>query len=541
LNWKNFYKKTFQKLPNETVAGAALVVSVAGIFSRILGLIRDRILASSFGAGDVLDIYYAAFRLPDLVYNFLIVGALNAAFIPVFTDLIVKKKKQEAWQLSQSLLILEIVTMLFIGIILFLFIYPLIHLIAPGFSFEKLEKTIIFTKIMFLSPFFLGISAIFGSILVSFKRFLAFSLAPIFYNLGIIFGILVLVPILGDIGLAWGVVLGAFLHMLIQIGFIKQIDFRFQRKINWSLIKNDLKKIIILMLPRSLAMGVSQINLLIITIFASTLTAGSLAVFNLANNIQSIPLGLFSIPFAVAVFPLLSSLSAENNFKKFSHILTRTIRRILFFIVPISLFFFVLRAEIVRVILGGGKFNWNDTLRTLSVLGVLVFSLFAQALIPLFSRAFYSLQDTKTPFFIALISEFINLLSLFIFIKRWGVIGLALAFSLSSIINTFLLLFFLRKIIIKKDLQKTFFSVKKIFLTSLLASIVIYLTRYLISYFIILNTFWAVLFQLVVAGILGVVSFYLIAEKFKIQELKEFKTSFKIKLLGKENDSLENI
>ncbi len=537
--WKIINNKLFKKLPTETVAGAALVVSVAGILSRLLGLVRDRLLASQFGAGDVLDIYYAAFRIPDLVYNLLVTGALSAAFIPFFTGLITKKKKKEAWQLAQTILFLEVGVVILVGVIIFLFIHPLIHLITPGFSESKLKEVIVFTKIMFISPIFLSMSAVFGGVLVSFKRFLAYSLAPIFYNIGIIVGILFLVPLIGDTGLAWGVVLGAFLHFIIQGWDSKKMGFKLIKHINWRIIKKDLKKIIILMLPRSLAIGVNQINLLIITIFASTLTSGSLAIFNLANNIQSIPLGLFGIPFAVAAFPLLSSLVAASDLKKFSYSLSRTMRRILFFVIPASIWIFILRAEIVRVILGGGKFNWEDTENTLSVLGILALSLFAQSLIPLFARAFYSLQDTRTPFFIAVVSELLNLLALVFFSQKYQVSGLGIAFSITAIFNDLLLFWFLRKRIYKKDKKEIIKSLKKIIVSATLSGIIVYFTRYFVSAFIILNTFWAVLFQLTVAGSLGIISFYLLADKLKIQELKDFKNSFQVKLLGKEENFLD--
>ncbi len=214
--------------PSKSVISAALVITLAGIASRILGLVRDRFLASTFGAGDTLDVYYAAFRVPDLIYNLLILGALSAAFIPVFTSLISQEKEREAWDLANDLMNIAIILIVAFSLIFAIFAPFLMKLITPGFPPEKINMAVFFTRIMFLSPLFLGISGIFGGILTSFKRFLIYSIAPIFYNLGIIIGVLFFVKFMGPIGLAWGVVFGAFLHMLVQYPAAKHLGFDYQ-------------------------------------------------------------------------------------------------------------------------------------------------------------------------------------------------------------------------------------------------------------------------------------------------------------------------
>ena len=216
---KSFLGKCFFWCTNpiSTVAGAALLLAIAGLLSRLLGLIRDRILASMFGAGDVLDIYYASFRIPDFLYGVLVLGALSAAFIPVFTKVYTKESPQNAWKLTSDFLILLVGAIGVIGFFAMLFMPILIYGIAPGFEGEKREMAILFSRIMLLSPILLGASAVFGGVLIARKSFLAYSLAPIFYNIGIIFGALVLVDIWGLPGLAWGVVIGAFMHFCIQM------------------------------------------------------------------------------------------------------------------------------------------------------------------------------------------------------------------------------------------------------------------------------------------------------------------------------------
>ncbi|MBU2214278.1 murein biosynthesis integral membrane protein MurJ, partial [Patescibacteria group bacterium] len=363
--------------PSRSVLSAAFVITLAGLASRLLGLFRDRLLASSFGAGDTLDIYYAAFRIPDLIYNLLILGALSSALIPVFTSLISKDLKEEAWNLINGLLNVLFFSIILFSAVLCLFTPWLMQWLTPGFSPEKMAATVSFTRIMFLSPIFLSISGIFGGILTSFRRFLVYAIAPVFYNLGIIIGVIFLTKILGPIGLAWGVVLGAFFHMLIQYPAAKKLGFRHSWMFLQAWKNEQVRKVFRLMLPRTLSIAVNQINLLVITIFASTLASGSLAVFTFAQNLQSVPLGLFGISFAIAVFPLLSSLAAKEAKAEFIKTFSVTLRQIIFFVIPLSAFIFVLRAQIVRVVLGSGKFDWEDTILTFQCLGIFAFSLFA--------------------------------------------------------------------------------------------------------------------------------------------------------------------
>ena len=532
--------KLFDGSPVESVAGAALVISLAGILSRLLGLVRDRILASQFGAGDVLDVYYAAFRVPDLVYNLLVVGALSAAFIPVFTRLIVNKKENEARKLSSGVITLMVLAVASISALLAVFSPWVVKLVTPGFTPEKMSDVVYFTRIMFLSPIFLGISAVFGGMLVSYKRFLVYSLAPITYNIGIIIGALFFVRFIGPAGLAWGVVLGAMLHMLIQYPAAKKIGFKYSFSLMKSVCDKNVRKVIVLMIPRSLGMAVNQINLLVITVFASTLAAGSLAVFNFANNIQSVPMGLFGISFAVAVFPHLSSLAGEESRKEFARVFSRTFRRITFFVVPMSVAIFVLRAEIVRAVLGAGQFDWEDTVRTLQVLGILSLSLFAQSLIPLLARSFYAIHDTKIPFYIALVSEAVNIILVVLLIGKYQVMGLAIAFSVSSVLNMFLLVLILRKRVGYLDDKNISISFIKIGLASLLAGGVIQFGRYYLSNFISLDTLAEALLQIVISGGMGAATFLLGCYYFGIEEFHDFKKSILVKIFGMPTDIIKD-
>lgn len=511
--------------PSSSIVSAAFVITVAGLMSRLLGLVRDRFLASTFGAGDTLDVYYAAFRIPDLIYNLLILGALSAAFIPVFTGLVSQEKDEDAWKMANGIMNLAIFFIVFLSLTFAIFAPFFTKLLTPGFPPEKIERVVTFTRIMFLSPLFLGISGIFGGILTSFRQFLIYSIAPLFYNLGIIFGVVFFVKLWGPIGLAWGVVLGAFLHMTAQYPAARSLGYRHC----WSFFKcfsnREVRKVIRLMIPRTLGIAINQINLFVITIFASTLAAGSLAIVNLAQNLQGVPVGLFGSSFAIAVFPTLSTVYAQKNYDDFVKHFSETFRQILFFVIPASVFMLLLRAQIVRVVLGAGKFDWEDTMLTFQALGIFSLSLFAQCLIPLLARSFYSMHDTRTPFYVAIVSEAVNIISVLLLIGRFQILGLAVAFSLANLVQMVVLLFILRARFENLDDKKIILSVGKISLAAGVAGLGVQMVKYLLGNLVNLDTFLGISTQLFGALMVGGALFVLVCQIVKLEEYLNFKNS----------------
>lgn len=526
--------------PSHSVISAAFIITLAGLASRVLGLIRDRFLASTFGAGDTMDIYYAAFRIPDLIYNMLILGALSAAFIPVFTGLISQKKEREAWEAANGVMNLAITLVVALSLIFCIFAPYLMKLITPGFSAEKMDQVVIFTRIMFLSPIFLGISGIFGGILTSFKRFVIYSFAPIFYNLGIIFGVIFFVKSWGPIGLAWGVVLGAFLHMLIQYPAARHLGFRHNFTLSKYFFNKNIRHIFKLMVPRTLGIAVSQANLFVITIFASTLVAGSLSIFNFAQNLQSVPLGIFGVSFAIAAFPTLSSLWAINDKKKFAKTFSETFCQIMFFVIPLSIFILLLRAQIVRVTLGAGKFDWEDTILTYECLKYFTLSLFAQSVVPLLTRSFYAIHNTKTPFYIALFSEIINITMVLILIGKYEIRGLAMAFSLTSLLQMFLLFVALRSRFDDLGDKKIIKSIGQIAVAAIFSGIGVQISKYLVAGLVNMETFLGVFFQLTISGIVGILVFLTICHFVRLEEYLKFKKSLTRKIFKDKKTIIEN-
>ena len=536
INNTIFYEK-----PVQSVTAAAFVIAIASIVSRILGLFRDRILASQFGAGDTLDVYYAAFRIPDFLYAIIITGAVGAAFIPVFTGLIFKNKEKEAWELASGLLNLQAIVLGIFSLVVIIFAPFIMKLLTPGFSGEKLENITLLTRILMITPVIWSISAIFGGVLTSFKKFIILSLAPILYNLGIIIGALFFVKLWGLVGLAWGVILGVMLHALIQYPSVRRSGFHFHLVFFDCLKNNDIKRVFYLMIPRSLALGVSQVNLLTITVLASTLTSGSLAIFNFANNIQMAPLGIFAYSFSVAVFPVLSASFAREDRKDFVKNFSQTFRIILFFIIPISVFMIILRAQIVRVLLGAGKFDWEDTVLTFNTMGILALSLAAQSAIPLLTRAFYALQNTKTPFFVAIFTEGANIILAVLLIGRYNVEGLAIAFSITSVLNAVILYIILEKHFHGLDERRCLKAFFKITLAAVGAGIVIQYSKEIVALLMDIDTFLGIFTQLSVSAILGSVVFIYLSGLLRIEEAHHLRQMISKRVFRTKQDIPENI
>ncbi|MFH1226231.1 MAG: murein biosynthesis integral membrane protein MurJ [bacterium] len=503
-----------------TITSAAVIIGAASLASRLLGVLRDRILAGQFGAGETLDMYYAAFRIPDFIFNLVVLGALSAGFIPVFVDYL-ENNKETAWRLVNNLINVGLIFLLLVCGLLIILTPKLIAWLTPGFDLYQISITSHLTRIMFLSPILLGLSGIFSGVLQSVKKFFIYSLAPIFYNLGIIFGALFIVPSQGVDGLAWGVVLGAFMHALIQLPAIRQSGFVYY----WLFDLKDagLKKILKMMVPRALALITGQINLIVVTIIASTLVAGSIAVFNLANNLQSFPLGVFGLAYAIAAFPSLAVLAGKKDTAGVVETFSSACRQIMFFIVPASVLLIVLRAQIIRVILGSGLFDWQDTIMAADTLALFSASLFAQAVLPLLARVFFAYHDSRTPFVIGLISAGVNVVLSFMLGKQMGVAGLALAFSVSSVINLILLWLALRLELGGLDEKRIFISLAKFLTAGLMMALVVQGGKYIIGPQVSMSTFGGVLAQGLAAGSVGLVIYFFTGLLLRSPEMLIFK------------------
>lgn len=454
----------FFNFQEEKLTSAAILLAVSSGISAILGLIRDRLLATRFGAGPELDVYFAAFRIPDFVYGILIMGGLSAVFLPVLAEYF-SKDKEQGWLLVNVVLNSFLALLIVAAGLLAILSPKLISLIAPGFSQAQKELAVPLTRLLLLSPILFGLSSIFSGLLHYFYRFFAYAIAPVLYNIGIIFGIIFFVPSLGVIGVGLGVILGAFLYLVVQIPSAFASGFHYSLALNPR--HPGLLKIFRFMAWRVLSSSVFHINLTVITALASTLALGSITVLNLASNMAQFATGIIGASFATAAFPTLSRAFAEGSREEFLKKFSFTFRRVLFLALPVSLAIFLLRNKLVKLIFGSGLFGAKEVQLTAASLGLFCLGIFAFALVPLLLRAFFSLQDVKTPtligltymvltisasFFFSWVLGFPNFFQEFIIralnlqsVENIQVIGLPLAVSIAGILYFALLFGFLRK------------------------------------------------------------------------------------------------
>lgn len=534
---------------------AALLLGGFTLLSQILGLIRDRSLAYMVGAGPVLDVYYAAFRIPDFLYISIASLASITVLMPFLMNKITEgeENKQKARNFLNNVFSAYAYFMFLASALIAILMPEIVKYIAPGFTESQTHMLITTSRIMLLSPIFIGLSNLIGTVTQLFKNFLVFSLSPIFYNLGILFGIYFIFPSLGVYGLAVGVIVGAILHFLIQVPVVIKHGFfpRFVSKINWK----EIWEVVKISAPRTLTLSCNSLAFIFLISMASTLKPGSISLFTFAYNLQSVPVGIIGISYSVAAFPVLVKCFSTKDINTFVEHIIEAIKQVIFWSLPIMSLFIVLRAQIVRVILGSNSFSWSDTRLTAASVALFVISLVFQGLVLLFVRGYYASGNTKKPLFVNVFSSVmvIVLAKVFIFIFSsypqtllWlenifrvsGVSGtimlsLPLAFALGSIIN-----FFLLWILFAKDfpLSKNFHIVKT-FLQSLLGAI----TMGLVSYLFLgifddifnINTGVGIFLQGFLSGIIGIASGIIILILIKNKQLLDIIKALKNKFWKK--------
>ena len=511
---------------NFSIPKATVIIAGLTLCSRVLGLIRTRLFTSEFGAGETLDTYFTAFRIPDLLTNILILGTLSVAFLPILTKYLVTDNKK-AHSLAQTVLTGACLAMALLAGLGFIFTGPLTHLVAPGFTGTQLAETILLTRIILFAQVIFAISSILTTLLNAYKRFLFAGLAPLLYNLGIITGLLVFYPKMGIAGLGLGVVLGSIAHLAIQIPEAIHAGFSWK----WSL---DFKHpgigpMLKLYVPRLFALDLSQASLLLASIFGSLLAAGSISVFNLAFDLIAVPVGIFALSTAIAAFPALSESFAEKNPIRFWTTLSKSAVQILFFIIPISIGMLVLRAHIVRLLYGAGQFNWEDTRATFTVLGILTCSLFTQSLIPLFARSLFARHNTKLPVAIGLSSVLLLIFISYLTVPFFGVNAIAYAFTIASIFNCAVLFAVLGRTMrkelkiknaeveyaIQKNVLKT---TGRVLIASIVMGIVTYTGLYLFAPLVNTHTGLGILLQSGLAALCGGGAFLYLSQMLGLEQ-----------------------
>ena len=536
-------EKIFRILGKEygSINQAALLLGLFAFLSQILGLFRDRFIAHFIGPTPELDAYYAAFRVPDLIFISIASLASITVLIPfVSAKLSGGKATTEAKKFLSDVFTAFFSVMVLVSLIAFWIMPSLMFFIAPGFSKELGAKAVELSRIMLLSPLLLGLSNLFGTITQLFRKFFIYSLSPVLYNFGIIVGVVFLYPFFGIYGLAYGVVVGALLHFLVQV--ICAGSSGFYPKFSFNIDFASIAKVALTSLPRTLGLAFNNIAELSIIAFASYLEVGSISIFNLSYNLQSAPLTIIGVSYAVAAFPTLAQSVSEGRSESFKEHLKSAARSIVFWSLPATFLFIVLRAQIVRVILGSGSFSWQNTRLVAASLAIFSTSVLAQGMISLLSRAYYAKGDTKRPLWVNFSCSVLIIVLAFLFLKIFEnfpmfkyfiesllkvsdipgteVLMLPLAYSVGTILNFILHWFFVRK-----DFMEGESFITKTFFQSLGASFFLGLSSYvclnILSPVFGTSTFWGVFLQGFISGVVGIAVAVLVLHLLKNQELKD--------------------
>jgi len=540
-----FTMEKILRLLNKEFVGlhrAAYLLGFFAFLSQILALVRDRMLAHYFGAGSTLDIYYAAFRVPDFIYVSIASFVSITVLIPFLAKKINNNKtsNDDARDFLNNVFSVFFMAIVFVAVLAYIFAPSLAKLMAPGFTPDEHTVYISLMRILLLSPVFLGISSLFGSVTQTYRKFIVYASAPVLYNIGIISGIVFLYPLYGIYGVAYGVIIGALLHLLIQLPVIVKHKFipRFMFRLNFS----QISEVLLLSLPRTVALSANHITLIVLFALASLMDSGSIAVFNFSFNLQSVPLSIIGVSYSVAAFPTLARFFSQGNTIEFKNHIGSAVRHIIFWSIPAMVLFVVLRAQIVRVILGSGAFDWADTRLTAAALAVFALSVCANGLMLLFVRGYYAAGKTKTPLLINISSSVAIVLLGFLFIRIFKsfpefqyflesllrvegipgrmIIVLPLAYTIGVILNGALLWHFF-----KRDIADFSHIVGNVLIQTISASVIMgFVAYHFLNVFdgiLDVNTFWGIFMQGFLSGIIGIFAGIVVLLVLKNREIRE--------------------
>lgn len=517
-NGANIFKKR-----QEDILSAAFVIAFSVALSRILGLIRYRLLASYFGDDiGLLDSFIAAAILPDAIFEVLIFGTIALAFIPVFSQYLSADKLQKAWEFSSKMITFGLLIFVVFTIIIFTFADFIAPIIAPGVVAKDPTASVLIARllrIMLFAQSFFVVSIFLTGILQSFQRFLIPALASVFYNLGIIISIIFLAPVAGIYAPAVGMVLGALLHLVIQLPLALSLGFKF--RLNLDFKNRDVVQTLSLMWPRSVSLALLRISDIINIALASIVTVGSIVAFNFAQVLQLVPISLFAGSIAQAALPPLSRKFNAKKADQFKKLFIQSFHQILFLILPAAAILAILRIPAVRLVFGAREFPWEITVLTGRTLIAFSIGIAAQAIALLLTRSFYAVRDSATPVKITIFSVGLNItLSLiFILALKLSIVWLAFAYSIANITNAILLFYFLDRRIgfDKKELAWPAF---KMFLISLVTAVALYVPMKLLDQLVFDTTRTVGLILLTsVATLVGLSVYISLSWLFKIPEV----------------------
>jgi putative peptidoglycan lipid II flippase len=529
MNLTNFITKT-----QNGVLSAAMVISAASGISAILGFAKGRLLANYFGVSSELAMFYTADRIPNLMYSILVVGAVSTVFIPVFTE-ILKKDEKRAFESASSIVTATLLLFSILGIVVFIFAKPIIQLLTIGkFTVEEISLGVTLMRIMISAQMVLVLSSLVTSILQSFRYFLVPAIAPVLYNLGMILGIVMLSDRYGIYGPAYGVVIGAILNLLIQLPLLRRTGFKFSLSLNFG--DPSFKEMTRLVPPKIIAVAMTNVVGTINNSLAILISTSSVVFLKFATQLQTFPIMLFGLSMASAVLPTLSKETDIEDREKFKQTLLTTLHQTLFLVVPISVILLILRIPVVRIVYGVSNFPWEATVKTAYALAFFSLSIFAESANYVLSRAFYALKDTRTPVLINLVTIVINVLLsvLFVIYLKLGVWAIALAYTITSIVDFLLYLYTLDKKVGGFNKEKLIVPFTKIAISALLMGVFLYIPLKFLDNYIFDTQYTVQLLGLTaIAGATGMLVYLVFTKLFRVEEIELlYKLLRKLKLMS---------
>jgi putative peptidoglycan lipid II flippase len=461
---------------NKKITKAAAIVGSATLLSRILGFLRDMVVAGFFGVNEIIDAFYIAFKIPNMLRELFAEGSMSAGFVPVFTEYLTKSSKEEAKKLSDTIftfLTLTLFIVIFLGII---FAPYIVMLVAPGFKDNALQfaLTVNLTRIMFPFLLFIGLAALAMGVLNSLRDFLAPAIAPIMFNLVIIVTVLFMLNYLAQpiVILAAAVTVGGAFQYFIQVPALIKKKFFF----SFSFIPRHpgMRKVVTLIIPTIFGLAITQINITVDSILASYLAAGSITFLYLGTRLMQFPLGVFSTAISTAVFPSMATFAAKEDNEGLIDTVSFGTRLAFFITIPAMVGLVTLSVPITNILFQRGEFTAEDTIGAAAAVVFYCVGLWAYSGTRIFTKAFYSLKDTKTPVKVGVLAMVANVFFDIMLMGPLGHKGLALATSISGSVNFIFLMFLLRKRLKRIDGAKIARSTVKMCLCSAVMGVFCY-------------------------------------------------------------------
>lgn len=523
---RNFQNKTkWLEVQQTSILSAAVIITASVLLSSLTGLLSYRLLASRFYDPSVkiqrqLDAYWVAFQPSDFVFQLLVVGALSAAFIPVFTKY-KQKDERDAFMMSSSVMNVVLILFVIVGVSVMIFAEQIIRsMTGEQFTADQIRLAANMTRIMLFSQFFFAISNFLSGMLQSYQRFIIPALSPVAYNVGIIFGTVALSPYFGIYGPVYGTLIGAFLHMALQLPLAIKLGFRYRPVIQWN--HPGVREVFVLTIPRAVGTAVDLIEPYFFTFFVTSIPGASLTVMRFAQRLMSIPIRVFGVPIGQAALPFLSEESSKGDEDRFRRLLTQSVHQVMFFAWPASVLLLILRIPVVRFAFGARNFPWGDTVLTGKILAILSLSIAAQAVTHVLVRGLYALHDTKGPFFVSVLSMSIGIaIGWYVTnFTQFGLLGLAAAMSLSGWSET-IALFLLLHTKIRLQVKEVMLPQLKMAFAALLMAFGLYFPMKALDITVIDTTHTVGLLVLTaVVSVIGMGAYLLLVWLMKLEELQ---------------------